>query len=97
MTAAYNKLMTSKHVDLNWKPNPTVKIIRGGWNVWEPEGDNYGAAMNDAATAYQCALVWRITGDERYAEKSVERKCPVIPTAVLPLGFMDTSLPTLEN
>lgn len=40
-TAAYNKLMTSKHVDLNWKPNPTVKIIRGGWNVWEPEGDNY--------------------------------------------------------
>ena len=49
--------MTSKHVDLNWKPNPTVKIIRGGWNVWEPEGDNYGAAMNDAATAYQCALV----------------------------------------
>ena len=64
--------MTSKHVDLNWKPNPTVKIIRGGWNVWEPEGDNYGAAMNDAATAYQCALVWRITGDERYAEKSVE-------------------------
>ena len=71
-TAAYNKLMTSKHVDLNWKPNPTVKIIRGGWNVWEPEGDNYGAAMNDAATAYQCALVWRITGDERYAEKSVE-------------------------
>ncbi len=71
-TAAYNKLMTSKHVDLNWKPNPTVKIIRGGWNVWEPEGDNYGAAMNDAATAYQCALVWKITGDERYAEKSVE-------------------------
>lgn len=71
-TAAYNKLMTSKHVDLNWKPNPTVKIIRGGWNVWETEGDNYGAAMNDAATAYQCALVWRITGDERYAEKSVE-------------------------
>ena len=23
-TADYNKLMTSKHVDLNWKPNPTV-------------------------------------------------------------------------
>ena len=44
LDGGYNKLMTSKHVDLNWKPNPTVKIIRGGWNVWEPEGDNHGAA-----------------------------------------------------
>ena len=71
-TAAYKKFKTSRHLNLDWKPNPTAKIIRGGWNVWEPEGDNYGAAMNDAHTAYQCAMEWRISGDERYAKKSIE-------------------------
>lgn len=77
-TAAYKKFKYgrdgkgTKHLNLDWKPNPTAKIIRGGGNIWEPEGDNYGAAMNDAHTAYQCALEWRISGDERYAKKAVE-------------------------
>lgn len=71
-TSAFEQLMTSPHVDLNWNPSPTRKIIRGGGNREEPEGDNYGVAYRDAATAYQCALVWRITGDEAYARKSVQ-------------------------
>ena len=71
-TAAYDKLMTSKHVDLNWTPNPTVKIIRGGGTIWEPERDNYWAAYNDAATAYQCALVWKLTGNTAYADKAIQ-------------------------
>lgn len=70
--AAFDRLMTSKHVDLNWKSNPTVKIIRGGGTVWEPEGDNYWAAYNDVATAYQCALVWKLTGNTAYADKAVQ-------------------------
>ena len=28
-TAAYKKFKTSKHLNLDWKPNPTAKIIRG--------------------------------------------------------------------
>ena len=71
-TAAYDKLMTSKHVDLNWTPNPTVKIIRGGGTIWEPERDNYWAAYNDVATAYQCALVWKLTGNTAYADKAIQ-------------------------
>ena len=70
--AAYDKLMTSKHVDLNWTPNPTVKIIRGGGTIWEPERDNYWAAYNDVATAYQCALVWKLTGNTAYADKAIQ-------------------------
>ena len=71
-SSAFKLLKTSKHVDLNWRPNPVEKIIRGGNNVWEPGGDNYWVAYNDVATAYQCALVWKITGDEAYAEKAIE-------------------------
>ena len=55
---AYNSLLGSPHTNLSWTPAPTTKIIRGGGNVWEPDGDNYGNAYRDAATAYQCALVW---------------------------------------
>lgn len=71
-SSAFKLLKTSKHVDLSWKPNPLAKIIRGGNNVWEPGGDNYWVAYNDVATAYQCALVWKITGDEAYAKKAIE-------------------------
>ena len=71
-TAAYKKFKTSTFLDLSRTPSPTAKIIRGGWTIWEPEGDNYWNAMFDAATAYQCALEWRISGDERYAEQAVK-------------------------
>lgn len=71
-SAAYKRLMTSKHVDLNWRPNPTEKIVRGGRTIWEPDPDNYWAAYNDVATAYQCALVWKLTGNTAYADKSIE-------------------------
>ena len=69
---AYNSLLGSPHTNLDWKPAPTVKIIRGGGNVWEPDGDNYGNAYRDAHTAYQCALVWKISGDTRYADKAIQ-------------------------
>lgn len=71
-TSAYKKLMASPHVDLNWKPNPTEKIIRGGRTPEEPEPDNYPNAYRDVATAYQCALVWKVSGDEAYADKAVQ-------------------------
>ena len=70
--SAYEKLMSSSHVDLNWKPAPTTKIIRDGGTVWEPDPTNYWNAYRDVATAYQCALVWKISGDTRYADKSIQ-------------------------
>ena len=71
-TAAYRKLLTSQHVNLDWKPNPTEKIVRGGNTIWEPDKDNYTNAYRDIHTAYQCALVWKISGDKSYAEKSIQ-------------------------
>ena len=70
--SAYEKLTSSSHVDLNWKPAPTTKIIRDGGTVWEPDPTNYWNAYRDVATAYQCALVWKISGDTRYADKSIQ-------------------------
>jgi hypothetical protein len=46
---------------------PSVQIVRGinGQN-------NYTNAQKDAATLYQCALRYRITGEKAYANKAVE-------------------------
>jgi hypothetical protein len=46
---------------------PTEQIVRGinGQN-------NYTNAQKDAATLYQCALRYRITGEKAYANKAVE-------------------------
>ena len=70
--SAYRKLLTSPHVSLDWKAAPVEKIVRGGRTIWEPDPDNYQLAYRDAATAYQCALVWHISGDKAYADKSVQ-------------------------
>ena len=95
-TSAYKKLLTSSHVDLNWKPNPTEKIVRGGRSPEEPDPDNYTNAYRDIHTAYQCALVWKITGEEAYAEKSIQilnawaKTCKKVsgdPNACLAIGI----------
>lgn len=70
--SAYKRLLASPHVNLNWTPNPTEKIIRGGRTPEEPDPDNYPNAYRDVATAYQCALVWKISGNEAYAKKSIQ-------------------------
>ena len=57
---------------MDWKAAPVEKIVRGGRTIWEPDPDNYQLAYRDAATAYQCALVWHISGDKAYADKSVQ-------------------------
>ncbi|HMI02805.1 MAG TPA: alginate lyase family protein [Pedobacter sp.] len=70
--AGWEVLIANSHASLNYKPNPTVKIIRGGGTIEEPMGDNYTRAYNDAAAAYQLALRWKISGDDAYAAKTVE-------------------------
>ncbi len=47
------------------------QIVRG-----DPKGtiegvENYGDAMRDATAAYQFALLWKLTGDNTYADKSI--------------------------
>lgn len=71
-TAGWNKLIANSHASLNYNPNPTEKLIRGGNSREEPEADNYARAMNDVAAAYQLAIRWKVTGENAYADKAVQ-------------------------
>lgn len=70
--SGWNKLTANSHAQLNYVPNPTVKLIRGGNTIEEPDPDNYPRAFNDVAAAYQTAIRWKVTGDASYAEKSIQ-------------------------
>ena len=48
----------------NWAVNET--IIRG------VSGDNYMNAYRNAARAYQCALLWKLTGEEGYGDVAID-------------------------
>lgn len=80
----WEKLTNNSHSSLNYTSHPVVKLIRGGSSTEEPEADNYSTAFNDVAAAYQCAVRWKITADDAYAEKAIEilnawsSKCTVI-------------------
>ncbi|MCP5545741.1 MAG: alginate lyase family protein [Akkermansiaceae bacterium] len=62
----WEKMVNGRHADLNWKPRPTPVVVRGG------PGENYADFYRDIATAYVCAVCWRVTGKKAYAEKSIE-------------------------
>jgi|GEM_PF-296738 len=69
--SGFEMLTKNPHASLNWTPKPAEVVIRGsGRDVPGPQ--NYGALYNDVAAAYACALRWKMTGDSRYARKSVE-------------------------
>ncbi len=70
--SAFERLASGHHVQPGYTPNPQEKLTRGGWTIWEPGPDTYQSAMNDAAAAYQCGLMWRITGEKIYAEKAIQ-------------------------
>ena len=70
--SGWNKLIANAHAQLSYSPSPTVKLIRGGGTVEEPDPDNYSHAFNDVAAAYQTAIRWNITSDVAYAEKSIQ-------------------------
>jgi hypothetical protein len=70
--SGWDKLITNSHSASTYTPNPVEKLVRGGNSREEPDPDNYGAAFNDAAAAYQTAIRWKITGDEAYAQASIK-------------------------
>lgn len=63
----WEKLITSPHAQLDWRPRPVEKVIRGAM-----PGQNFIVLANDVHAAYQLALRWKVSGDEAYARKSVE-------------------------
>jgi len=67
---SWNILIANSHAQSGYTPNPQVNLVRGigtaPCNV-----ENYSAAMNDAAAAYQLSLRWRINGDTACAATAV--------------------------
>ena len=53
-------------------PEPQELIVRGDPKGTGIDKENYAYAMRDAAAAYQTALIWKLSGDEAYAKKSIE-------------------------
>ena len=68
----FDNLKKSKYTLLTYTAEPQTKIVRGDATGTGVDKENYGYAMRDAAAAYQMALLWRLTADDRYAAKAVE-------------------------
>jgi hypothetical protein len=58
----WNKLFGSPYAQSGWTPRATSKIIRGS------TGENVALLYNDVARAYQCALVWKVTGSTAHGD-----------------------------
>ncbi|NIG55909.1 alginate lyase family protein [Chitinophaga sp. Cy-1792] len=65
--SGWDKLLANSHAQLGYSPNPSAALNRGG-----SVPQTYTSAMNDAAAAYQCALRWKISGEDQYAAKAVQ-------------------------
>ncbi len=84
VTQAFTQLKNSPYSQLSREPEPQELIVRGDPAGTGVSSENYTYAMRDAAAAYQTALIWKLSDDVDYAEKSVQilnawaRKCKKI-------------------
>lgn len=58
----WQKLMASPLSDASWIPRAVETAVRGG------EGDNISRLYIDVARAYQCALIWTVSGSESHGQ-----------------------------
>ena len=72
VTQAFAALKASPYSSLSRMPEPQELIVRGDPKGTGIDKENYAYAMRDAAAAYQTALIWKLSGDEAYAKKSIE-------------------------
>lgn len=72
VTQAFAALKSSPYSSLSRQPEPQEQIVRGDPKGTGLDKENYAYAMRDAAAAYQTALIWKLSGDEAYAQKSIE-------------------------
>jgi hypothetical protein len=68
---AYQALINSPYSQLTYTAQPQTQIIRGDATGIGEGKENYAYAMRDAAAAYQTALLWKLTGNAKYADLSV--------------------------
>lgn len=72
---AYDHLCESNHSQKTWTASPVEKLARLDQKNWADkypnDWNNYTNLMRDAASAYQLALRWKISGDDSYATTGV--------------------------
>lgn len=68
----FEKLKSSRYTLLPYTADPTEWIVRGDPTGTGVDRENYGNAMRDAAAAYQMALLWKLTGNQEYANASIK-------------------------
>ncbi len=69
----FQNLKNNTYAMHTYTPNPQTLIVRGDATGITNDGkENYAPAMRDASAAYQKALLWKLTGDSQYAEKSIQ-------------------------
>jgi len=64
---SYVNLCNDGLTSLNWGWAPVNQIIRGSG-----AGNNFARSQKDAIAIYCLALRWRISGDNRYADKAIQ-------------------------
>lgn len=62
-------LIQNAHAQPGYTPNPVPIVYRGNDGT---HAENYSTLFNDAAAVYQCALRWKISQDNTYANKAIE-------------------------
>jgi hypothetical protein len=67
--SGWQRLIANGRSQLTYVAHP-VPIVYRGYDGTHAE--NYSRLFNDAAAAYALALRWKISGDTRYADKSIE-------------------------
>lgn len=72
VSQAFAALKASPYSSLSRMPEPQELIVRGDPKGTGIDKENYAYAMRDAAAAYQTALIWKLSGDDAYAKKSIE-------------------------
>lgn len=73
---AYDHLCQSQHAQSTWVAEPVEKLARldqKNWSGTYPnDWNNYTHLMRDAASAYQLALRWKLSGQASYAKAGVD-------------------------
>ncbi|HEX9045481.1 MAG TPA: LamG-like jellyroll fold domain-containing protein, partial [Verrucomicrobiae bacterium] len=67
----WNVLINMQSAQLNYPTHPQAVLQRGSGGGACLAADNYQFAMYDTAAAYQMALRWKISGDNRYADAAI--------------------------
>lgn len=68
----FENLKKSNFTTLPYTPQPQEQIVRGDATGTIAGTENYRYAMNDAAAAYQMGLIWKVTGDNKYADNAIQ-------------------------